>query len=146
MRTISLPNEELLPEVANFLSEGKQVTLRTKGNSMLPFIIGGKDSVILKKKDVFLVGDIVLAEIAPRKYVVHRIVKVINDTVTLMGDGNISGKETCDINNICGHVIAIVHKGKQIDCNNRKERLKAYLWKIALPVRRYLLVIYRRLI
>lgn len=146
MRTVSLPNEELLPEVARFLSEGKEVTLKTKGNSMLPFIIGGEDSVILKKKDVFLVGDIVLAEIAPRQYVIHRILKVRNNTITLMGDGNIFGNETCDVNNICGHAIAIVHKGKQIDCNSRKERLKAYLWKMALPARRYLLAIYRRLI
>jgi hypothetical protein len=43
MRSVTLPNEVMLPEVAKMLSEGKQVTIKAKGNSMLPFIVGGRD-------------------------------------------------------------------------------------------------------
>ena len=42
-------NALLLPEVKKILSEGLTVTLPVTGNSMLPFIIGGRESVVLQK-------------------------------------------------------------------------------------------------
>ncbi|RNC64562.1 S24/S26 family peptidase [Proteiniphilum sp. X52] len=146
MRSVTLSNEVMLPEVARMLSEGKQVTIRAKGNSMLPFIVGGKDSVVLEGKGLYGVGDIVLAEIRPKLFVLHRILKIDDEQVTLMGDGNISGMEQCRRENICGRVITIIHKGRQIDCDSKKSHRKARLWKSLLPVRRYLLGIYRRII
>ncbi|MFV0417420.1 MAG: S24/S26 family peptidase [Dysgonomonas sp.] len=146
MRTITLPNETLLPEVAKILSEGNMVTLKVKGSSMLPFIIGGRDSVVLQKKETFTIGDIVLAEIAPKHFVLHRIIKIEVDKITLMGDGNLSGTEECIKENISGHTIAIIHKGKHIDCNSKSEQRKAQFWLNILPLRRYLLAIYRRII
>lgn len=146
MRTITLPNEDLLPEVANMLSEGNLVTIKAKGNSMLPFIKGGRDSVILEKKDIPAVGDIVLAEIAPKKFLLHRIIRIADDSITLMGDGNLSANEKCRTENICGHAIGIIHAGKRIDCNSKAEQRKAWAWRKLLPVRRYLLAIYRRIV
>ncbi|MEA5127407.1 MAG: S24/S26 family peptidase [Proteiniphilum sp.] len=146
MRSVILSNEIMLPEVAKMLSEGKQVTIRAKGNSMLPFIVGGQDNVVLERKKSYAVGDIVLAEISPKLFVLHRILKIDDAQVTLMGDGNISGMEKCRKENICGRAIAIIHKGKQIDCNSKRARRKARLWKILLPGRRYLLAIYRRIV
>ncbi|WP_026327369.1 S24/S26 family peptidase [Proteiniphilum acetatigenes] len=146
MRSVTLSNEIMLPEVARMLSEGKHVTIRAKGNSMLPFIVGGKDSVVLEGKGLYSVGDIVLAEIRPKLFVLHRILKIDDEQVTLMGDGNISGMEQCRKENICGRAITIIHKGKQIDCNSKKAHRKARLWRNLLPVRRYLLGIYRRII
>lgn len=146
MRSVTLSNEIMLPEVAKMLSEGKQVTIKAKGNSMLPFIVGDRDSVVLEKREVYNIGDIVLAEIGSKQFVLHRILKMDNEQVTLMGDGNISGIEQCRRENICGQVITIIHKGKQIDCNSKKAHRKARLWRNLLPVRRYLLGIYRRII
>ena len=63
---------------------------------MLPFIVGDRDSVRLRKEPV-AVGDAVLAEIAPGRYVLHRIISLVKDRVVLMGDGNLSGVETCGL-------------------------------------------------
>ncbi len=82
MRTITLPNETLLPEVAEMLLEGNIITIKAKGNSMLPFIIGNRDSVILRRRDIFTVGDIVLAEVAPEYFVLHRIIRIKNINIT----------------------------------------------------------------
>ncbi len=146
MRNVTLPNEELLPEVVKMLSEGSRVSLKAKGASMLPFIVGGRDHVLLEKKETYTVGEIVMAEIAPKQFVVHRILKIDDKYVTLMGDGNLSGTEVCPKENICGYVAHIVHNGKQIDCNSAAEQRKAQFWKNMLPIRRYLLAIYRRII
>lgn len=145
MRKITLANEELFPEVVKMLSEGKRVTLKVKGNSMLPFIVGDRDSVVLQKQDIYNIGDIVLTEIAPKFFVLHRIIRIEVDKITLMGDGNLSGTEICTKENILGQAISIIKKGKSIDCNSKNEQRKAKIWKQLLPVRRYLLAIYRRI-
>ena len=43
-----VPNAILLAEVSALVQEGKQVELLTKGCSMLPFIVGDRDSVRLR--------------------------------------------------------------------------------------------------
>lgn len=62
MTSINVPNSVLLPEVERLLREGRRVTLRTRGHSMLPFIVGGRDSVVLRPPTLPLQpGRIVLA-------------------------------------------------------------------------------------
>lgn len=141
-----LPNELLLGEVARLVSEGEKVTLMTKGVSMLPFIVGGKDSVILEKPSELEVGMIALAEIHKGVYVLHRIISIEGDKVTLMGDGNIRGCEFCRVDNIAAVASFILKKnGKSIDCSSRRHQRQARIWKRLLPVRRWILAVYRRL-
>ena len=42
-----IPNEVLLPEVARLISEGHTVTLTVRGNSMNPFLVDRRDSIVL---------------------------------------------------------------------------------------------------
>ena len=105
----------VIEEAIRLVSDGVSVTLPVGGNSMLPFIIGGRESVILQKPANLKVGDIVLAWADNCKYAVHRIILFDGDDVILMGDGNLVGTERCK------------------------------LWWHLRPVRRYLLAIYRRM-
>ena len=139
---MTLPNEILLEEVAALLAEGRDVELMTKGTSMLPFIIGDRDSVILRKETAgsHLPGEIVLARRSPGNYVLHRIVAVSGDKVTLRGDGNISGTESVSQKDILGKVTAIVGP-------SGRQRIpgSACLWRHSSPfVRRCVLALYRR--
>jgi len=83
-----VPNKVLLEEAGLLLEEGREVSFTPLGNSMLPFIRGGKDSVRLCKKPSVEVGDIVLARL-PGRYVLHRVVGMEGERLTLMGDGNL---------------------------------------------------------
>lgn len=140
-----LPNDVLLGEVARLVSEGEEVTLMTKGVSMLPFIVGGKDSVILEKPSDLAVGMIALAEIRKGVYVLHRIISIDGDKVTLMGDGNIRGCEFCRVGNIVAVATSVLKgNGRTVDCNSRAHRRRARIWKGLLPVRRWILAVYRR--
>ena len=139
---ITLPNEILLEEVAALLAEGRDVELMTKGTSMLPFIVGGRDSVILRKKacNSLQPGDIVLARRSPGNYVLHRIVAVNEEEVTLRGDGNVSGTEKVGVKDILGKVVAIVGPS-----GRKRIPGSAYLWRQSSPfVRRCVLALYRR--
>lgn len=112
----------------------------TKGWSMNPFIIGERDSVLLKKTGKLEPGDIVLAEVYPQKYVLHRVIAIEGDSITLMGDGNIAGKEHCIKDNILGTVQKIIHpNGKDVIPG------KAAVWRKMSPLaRRIVLAFYRR--
>ena len=138
MGKVALSNEVLFGEVTRMLDEGLEVAMTPKGNSMLPFIHGGKDSVTLKRKGTYAVGDIVLACFNGR-YVLHRIIAIDGDKVTLMGDGNLQGCEKGRIDELCGTVVEIVNgKGR------RRKPGKGRLWRRLLPVRRYILKIHRK--
>jgi hypothetical protein len=88
--------------------------------------------------------DIVLAKVG-RTYVIHRIIKIDGDRITLMGDGNICGTEQCGRDEVIAKAVRIIKGKKQIDCTGRCHRAKASIWRWFLPVRRYLLAIYRRI-
>ncbi len=128
-----LPNDILLAEVGTLLGEGRDVSLTPLGRSMLPFIVGGKDTVTLRKMATIQVGDIVLAHLADTRYVLHRVISTDDDIITLMGDGNLVGTERCHKSDILGTVVTI----------NGKKPTKGIIWGKLKPIRRYLLALYR---
>ena len=80
------------------------------------------------------------------RYVVHRIIKLDYDRVTLMGDGNVVGTEHCLIGDVKARVTHVVDaKERTHYIYNKGRRRAAKVWYWLRPVRRYLLAIYRRL-
>ena len=141
-----ITDERIIGEAIRLVEDGVSVTFPVNGNSMLPFIIGGKESVILQKPELPKVGDVVLAWVEKCRYVVHRIIRIDGDHVTLMGDGNLSGTEHCALKDIKArvtHVVGADEKPHDLYC--RWRRVAARLWWHLRPVRRYILAIYKRI-
>ena len=140
-----MTDNEIIEEAIRLVDEGVSVTLPVNGNSMLPFIIGGKESVILQKPELPKVGDVVLAWADGYRYVVHRIIRINGDRVTLLGDGNLGGTEHCRVDDVKARVTHVVDaKGRQHDLYHTWRRRAAKVWFWLRPIRRYLLAIYRR--
>ena len=138
--THQFPNEVLLGEVDRMLAAGRDVVLVTRGRSMLPFIRGGVDKVLLRKspESQLKVGDIVLAHIEGR-YVMHRIIALDGERMTLMGDGNLQGKEEGVRSEAVGKVVEII-----TPTGRHRKPTSGRLWRRLLPIRKYLLKIYRK--
>lgn len=139
-------NDILLTSVCEMLSEGKDVVLKTKGCSMMPFIVGDRDSVLLRREE-WGVGDSVLAHLPNGQFVLHRVQSIDGDRVTLKGDGNLQGVEHCLRSDVAGRVVQVLKGDKPVDvlapAYKRKVarwNAKPYLW------RRVVLGIKRRLI
>lgn len=139
-------NAQLLPEIVNLLEEGHSVTLLLRGFSMRPFLEDQRDKALLIKAQNIKEGDPVLAEISPKHYVLHRIIKMEGEQVTLRGDGNL-GTEHCTKDHVKASVIGFYRKGrKNIDkITGTKWKLYSFIWIHLYPLRRYLLAAYRRL-
>ena len=134
------PNALLLGEVSAVLDEGREAIILPTGNSMLPFIRGGVDRVLLRRMPDVAVGDIVLVCIEGR-YLLHRVVAREGEALTLMGDGNVRGQEHCRIADVIGTVGEIIRP----DGSSRTPG-KGCFWRALRPVRRYLLAFYRRIL
>lgn len=141
----SMPtDEQILSEAIRLVEEGVQVTLPVNGRSMYPFITGGRESVVLVKPKGLRVGHIVLAQVEGGRHVVHRIVQLEGDRVTLMGDGNLQGREHCSIDGVKALAIQVVGEtGKKRSLYGFRGNLCAKIWYVVRPVRRYLLKIFR---
>ena len=145
MNVIELPNDIFLKDVRELLSEGHTVTLRVRGNSMRPFLEDRRDSIVLTTVTHINIGDAVLAEIAPGRYVFHRIIAIDGENVTLMGDGNVNGTEHCTKADIKANALAVVRKGKTYSTDGKRWKRYSALWVRLRPLRRWLLAIHRRL-
>ena len=134
-----LPNKVLLEEVAALVAQGKDVIFTPKGNSMLPFIRGDRDSVRLSACVEPEEGDIILARHDGR-YILHRVIAVDEKTLLLMGDGNLQGTERVLRGDILGKVTAILRPNGRTVIPG-----KGRFWRSIKPLRRYILGIYRRI-
>lgn len=145
MKTIALPNALFIPEIKRAIDEGHTVTFRVRGYSMRLFLEDRRDKVVLAPCKEVKVGDVVLAEIRKDIYVLHRIIKKEGEQLTLMGDGNIYGTETCSTSNIIGIAIGFLRKGREEmeSTNGKKWKIYSFFWLHLKPIRRYILAFYR---
>lgn len=143
---VQFDNAEFLPEIVKMLREGHTVTLRLRGYSMRPFLENDRDKALFTHPQQVRVGDPVLAEIAPRHFVLHRIIRIEGNHVTLRGDGNLNNEE-CQLENVVGAVVGFYRKGRStLDrTDGRKWRTYSWLWMHLSPIRRWLLALYRRI-
>ncbi len=129
--------------IALIVREKGIANIPVNGRSMLPFIVGGEDWVLLKRPETLKVGDVVFADTKEKGYVIHRIDSIAADgTYALLGDGNLGFREHCqlaDIKAIAVEVIKPDGRHKPLGYGFR-----AKMWRRLLPIRRYLLWIYFR--
>ncbi|MBR6858639.1 MAG: S24/S26 family peptidase [Bacteroidales bacterium] len=150
MEKMVIDNDAFFADVLTVLDQGKRVTIPVKGYSMLPFIRGGKDLVVLEKAgDVLKADDIVLFHIGPAdggRYVMHRILSIDGDKVDIMGDGVPYNHEHVRRSQILAKAVEIIRAGKRpVDPYAPGQLRLVHFWQRLRPVRRYILYIYRHL-
>ena len=139
-----MAHDYIIEEAIRLVNEGVCVTLPVDGRSMLPFIIGGRESVILQKPLSPKVGDVVLAWVEGGRYVIHRIIRIEGENVTLMGDGNLYGVERCKVTDIKAQAFYVVNsREKRHSLDSGLYKFGAKVWCILKPIRKWLLLCYR---
>ncbi|MBE6233503.1 MAG: hypothetical protein E7118_03390 [Bacteroidales bacterium] len=146
-KTILKDKGLMMEEVRRLIAEGKTVSITVKGNSMNPFIVHLRDRMTLgpwKDQDIRK-GTVALVKDFRGNYVIHRIIRRDEKTVTLLGDGNLGLYETASFDNIIAIMYSIDRKGRTWSRDSFIWRVYSWLWMLLTPVRRYPLAIWRRL-
>lgn len=143
VRRKELPNAVLLKQVRELIMEGHTATILVKGYSMRPFLEHCRDKVRLAAAGKLGPGDAILAEIREGVYVLHRIIAVDGDRLTLMGDGNLWGVERCSRSDVVAVVTHYIYPDRTVPASDVRLCRRIRLWRKWLPVRRYLLWVYK---
>lgn len=130
-----IPNRELFTVIRDMLLEGQSVRVAVEGQSMIPFFRSGSTVVVRPLRDGDLRKLNVVFADTGRSFVIHRIIAIDNERVTLLGDGNPRTPEVVERKKIYGIV----------DCSPLHLAL-ARVWVWMRPVRRWPLAIFRRII
>ncbi|NAW51344.1 hypothetical protein GNY06_08105 [Elizabethkingia argentiflava] len=117
LRKRVISNELFFQYVLERLEAEKKVKILVAGTSMEPFLQNG-DQVVLKRAvdEDIRKGVIVLARFN-QGYILHRIVHLHKEKVTLAGDGNISQVEIVSREDILGVVIQAYRLNREIMLN-----------------------------
>ena len=151
------PNDKYIPLMCEYLNDTKPVLLTLKGKSMRPFLESDRDQGELIKPNGVKKGDVVLAEISLKHFVLHRIDNItINGKtikglckdpeadVTLRGDGNVKGTESCKLTDVRALCVRVKRNNKIYDLRTSKIwKCYSWWWTHTLFMRRYQLAAYR---
>ena len=124
---------------SQMLEETGYVVYTTHGVSMRPLLRQGKDVVVIEKpKEHWKKYDTVLFLRKNGRYVLHRILKVKEDSCWIVGDNCFTG-ELVKNDHILG-VMTLIRRGKRtIQVTDWQYRLYTHLWCDCYPLRFFLL-------
>lgn len=145
MRKIAVPNS-FLAEAAEALKQGQTVKLHIDGQSMYPFIKGGKDLVEVTPcpPDGDLPAWCCPFYLWEEKYMIHRYIGKEGEKCLMLGDGNIARIERVKRTEIIGLLRYIYRPdGTVQDCSDPHWLKCAQRWYRLRKIRRCLLFIYK---
>ena len=104
--------KEFIPLMEEAFSRDQSVTIPVKGVSMLPTLSPG-DAVTLSSTEGYTVrrGDIVLYKRADDSYILHRVVKVSENTLDFCGDAQVSVEKGVPRSAVIAYVTAYEKDG-----------------------------------
>lgn len=137
---------EIYPTIKETLESGGTVELPITGTSMFPLLKAGRDTVIIKKSNEYLIGDIIFYRRDDGHFVLHRIVGTDENGFVLCGDNQTILEKGITENHIIAKAIELHRNGKIIDVNDEKYKKKVDFWIKALPYRRIPLAILWRIL
>lgn len=117
MKAVAL--DEVSPLLLGLIDEGYDVTFTVVGISMSPLWCNMRDSVVLAKCDplTLKIGDVPLCKRPDGSYVLHRIVKVHDETYDIIGDNQSEIEKGLPKSAVLCVVKGFNRKGKMYSCN-----------------------------
>jgi signal peptidase len=144
-------SEFIFPVIKDILDKGTSTRITVTGMSMYPFLRENIDSVELSKVDFSDIrrGDIVMVLRDTNEYVMHRVIKVEENWLYIVGDAQQFIEGPLRSNQIVAKITAVWRKDKKIDSLNLWWNLLSKMWMMLLHFRVFIIKSYgtlRRLI
>ena len=142
-KTRILPPDVLLEEYRKLLLEEERIEslpLTITGGSMCPFLIGGRDTVYLSRltRPVHR-GDAVLYRRRNGSYVFHRVYRVSEDGITMLGDAQTVPEPGIQPEQIIAIMTRAERKGKILAPGNFWWEFFEKCWIRMVPIRKLFL-------
>lgn len=140
----TLPASALMPEYESLLRQGAELPLVVSGESMLPFLRPGRDTVYLKAPNAPLRrGDIAFYRRFDGSYILHRVYRAEPGKYWFLGDAQIRVEGPLPAACVFACVTAVRRGARLIRPGSPAWRFLAGLWLKAVRHRPRLLKLYR---
>ncbi len=137
MRNSPVQLEQLLPRMEEAFAKDESIRIIPNGDSMLPMLRPGVDSVTLSAVPERLRKyDLPLYRRKGGQFVLHRIVKVGPTTYTCIGDNQIAFERGVRHEQMVALVTSFCKDGKEISVTALSYRIYCRLWHWSRPIRR----------
>ena len=118
------------------LAKSGKLVYTTVGVSMRPLIKQDRDiSIIGKPNGRLKKYDVALYKRPNGQYVLHRVVKVLEDGYVILGDNCLRKEKNIKEEQIIGVLTSLVRGGKEIDLNICGYKFYSRFWYAVYPVR-----------
>lgn len=133
-----------LPVLRELLSEGREVSLTITGGSMSPFIVHGRDEILIAPPDgTWKKGDMAFFQRDNGQYVMHRIRRVTRDgNCFFIGDAQQVTEGPIRPDQIFGKITAVKRKGKWLRPGDFWWEFFEHIWLNIVPLRPFLVKFY----
>lgn len=125
---------DMSPVIYDIVQSGGSVRLDIKGNSMLPLLRSEKDSVLLKKAENIKKFDVVLFKNSVGNIAIHRVVKIDDDSFTIIGDNQYTFDCNIRHDRLIAKAVSFYRNGRCI--GEKRIRLFGAFWFMLFPLRR----------
>lgn len=144
-----IPSVDWVKAFRPLLDEGFSLSITPQGTSMVPFVCGGRDSVLLKSPDISALrrGDIILYPDPNGDFMIlHRIHHIKNGFFVPLGDSRTDIEAGVPSDDVYAVATEIVRKGKRISCDNPRYRFLVLVWLAIRSLRPLIFRLWRRYI
>lgn len=127
-------------DIEKILLCGQTIQIKPEGYSMYPFIVPGRDEVIIEPVGSYIPkrSDIVLYRRKQGLLVLHRIYKCTDKGFYMVGDNQTEVEGPIEYEQIKGIMTAVIRKQKKISAGNFFYAFAGSLWLVLRPVRMYI--------
>lgn len=135
-----------MQDIETLLSEGNSIQFKPQGWSMYPTLVPGRDEVIVSPVDANTIlkrGDVVLYRRFKKNgekdiLVLHRIWKVSEQGVFLVGDNQKEIEGPLAVGQMLGKAEIFIIKGEKISEKNLWYRFRSQIWLFLRPLRPFI--------
>ena len=134
---------EQIYEIEPLLKAGVCIQIHPQGYSMYPFIDPRRDEVVLagiEDGSALRRGDVVLYRRENGMLVLHRIYKIGQDGLYLLGDHQTAIEGPVRREQVKGKMTGMVRDGRYMDVGNPGYRMLSVVWLWLRPARRAIMV------
>ena len=134
---------EQIYEIEPLLKAGACIQIYPQGYSMYPFIDPRRDEVVLagiEEGSALRRGDVVLYRRENGMLVLHRIYKIGQDGLYLLGDHQTAIEGPVRREQVKGKMTCMVRDGRYMDVGNPGYRMLSVVWLWLRPARRVIMV------
>lgn len=146
-RTEVMELATLLPLIEEVLARGGEFELHPRGQSMLPAIREGRDTVMLAQATPpYGRGDLLLYRRTSGAFVLHRVVRVERDgTLSMRGDNQFAVERGIREEQVIAAVKRYYRAGREIRTDSLRSRFYRLRRTLSYPFRRVAHAIWRRI-